>query len=157
MEGMRWRMATAFLTMVLPLAAAEPPPGPLDEEEQALAAEKAAIDEEAVSPEPPEERAEILARQFGVPREVVLDLRSNWRLGWGAIVVELAMARSLRLADPATYPAVTDALKRVQAVRADGKEWGRAAHELSLDLDPVVKSVQQAREALRALRPEREG
>lgn len=157
MEDVRRRMATAFLTMVLPLAAAEPPPEPLDEAEQALAEVRRTIDVETVSPEPPDARAAVMARFFGVEKALVLDLRSNWKLGWGTIAVELAMARSLRLADPETFPTTEKALERVQAVRADGKEWGRVAHELGLSLEPVLKSVRQAREELRALRPETEG
>lgn len=94
-------------------------------------------------------KVEALAKQFNVPASTVEGMRDQ-KQGWGGITIQLAMAEHLVKTDPTTYPTISDALKQVQTLRADGKGWGSIAKELGFKLGPVVSDVQRARQEFRA-------
>lgn len=120
----------------------------LSADEARLQAAQGAIDSEA-STGAAKSKVDVLARQFQVPTSVVEDLR-NKKQGWGEITIQLAMAQHLSSTDPQTYPALTDALTQIEALRGDGKGYGNIAKELGFKLGPVISEVQRARQEFRA-------
>lgn len=110
-------------------------------EERQLQSEQQGIDAAAKTNAP---RAEALASEFGVSTETVTRLR-NQKRGWGAITIELAMAKQLVAANPTDYPDMAAALAGIEAMHARKPGWGGIAQDLGFKLGPVVSAVQRAR------------
>ena len=88
-----------------------------------------------------------LAKQFNVAPSAVEDLRAR-KQGWGETAIELAMAQRLAQTDPKTYPALMDALAKIETPRAGKIGWGKIAKDLGFKLGPVVSTAQHARNEL---------
>ena len=76
----------------------------------------------------------------------VEDLRTKH--GWGGVTIELAMAQHLTHTDPKTYPTMTDALQKLDTLRADKEGWGKIAKDLGFKLGPVVSAAEHTRQEL---------
>ena len=88
----------------------------------------------------------VLSKEFNVTPNTVEDLRTKH--GWGGVTIELAMAQHLTQTDPKTYPTMTDALQKLDALRADKEGWGKIAKDLGFKLGPVVSAAEHARHEL---------
>jgi len=89
-----------------------------------------------------------LAKHFKVPATTVQAL-STHNQGWGAVTVELAMARQYSMLHSQESPLMTDSLKRVESLRAEGKTWGQIAQKLAFGLGPVIQEAKNTGEGLR--------
>ena len=83
---------------------------------------------------------EALAKQYGVEPSVVEGLQAK-QPGWGGTSIQLSMAQNLVKTDPNTYPTMTEALAKVEALRAEGKGYGAIAKELGFKLGPVITTT----------------
>lgn len=95
-----------------------------------------------------ETRVQELAKQFKVDPSVVQDLRAKGQ-GWGETTIELSMAQHLTQSNPKDYPAMTDALNKISAMRADKMGWGKIAKDLGFKLGPVVREARHVRNEMR--------
>jgi hypothetical protein len=116
-----------------------------DADEAAVRQEETTIDQSAGQGQTP--RVEALAGQYGVEQAQVESLRG--KTGWGGTTIQLAMAQNLMKTDPKTYPTMTDALAKVEALRSEGKGYGAIAKELGFKLGPVVSAAQHTRNQMR--------
>lgn len=94
------------------------------------------------------DKIQSLAKQFNVEPGVVENLRAN-KQGWGETTIELAMAQHLMQTDATTYPSMTEALNKINALRGQKMGWGKIANYLGFKLGPVVSAAQHARNELR--------
>ena len=78
---------------------------------------------------------ERIASQFNVEPSVVTDLRSR-KLGFGSATIALALSQELMKQDSTLTQHA--ALEKILAERAARKGWGVIAHDLALELGPVV-------------------
>lgn len=100
-------------------------------------------------------KTQSLAKQFNVTPEAVQDLRAK-KQGWGETSIELAMAQHLTQTDATTYPTMTVALNKIEALRGQKMGWGKIANYFGFKLGPVVSAAQHARNELRReSRPEK--
>ena len=88
----------------------------------------------------------VLSKEFNVTPNTVEDLRTKH--GWGGVTIELAMAQHLTQTDPKTYPTMTDALQKLDTLRADKEGWGKIAKDFGFKLGPVVSAAEHARHEL---------
>ena len=58
------------------------------------------------------------------------------------------MAKHLTQTDPKTYPTMTDALQKMDPLRADKESWGKIAKDLGFKLGPVVSAAEHTRNEL---------
>ena len=91
-------------------------------------------------------QVQVLTKEFNVTPKVVEDLRA--KQGWGGVTIELTMAQHLTQTDPKTYPTLTDALQKVETLRAEKEGWGKIAKDLGFKLGPVVSAAEQTRQEL---------
>ena len=91
-------------------------------------------------------QVQVLSKEFNVTPNTVEDLRTKH--GWGGVTIELAMAQHLTQTDPKTYPTMTDALQKMDTLRADKEGWGKIAKDLGFKLGPVVNAAEHARHEL---------
>jgi hypothetical protein len=91
-------------------------------------------------------QVQVLSKEFNVTPNTVEDLRTKH--GWGGVTIELAMAQHLTQTDPKTYPTMTDALQKLDTLRADKEGWGKIAKDLGFKLGPVVSAAEHARHEL---------
>jgi hypothetical protein len=91
-------------------------------------------------------QVQVLTKEFNVTPKVVEDLRA--KQGWGGVTIELAMAQHLTQTDPKTYPTLTDALQKVETLRAEKEGWGKIAKDLGFKLGPVVSAAEHTRQEL---------
>ena len=94
------------------------------------------------------DKVQSLAEQFNVEPGVVESLRAN-KQGWGETTIELSMAQQLMQTDATTYPSMTEALNKIDALRGQKMGWGKIANYLGFKLGPVVSAAQHARNELR--------
>ncbi len=88
-------------------------------------------------------QVQVLSKEFNVTPKTVEDLRA--KQGWGGVTIELAMAQHLTQTDPKTYPTMTDALQKIDTLRADKEGWGKIAKDLGFKLGPVVSAAEHSR------------
>ena len=88
-------------------------------------------------------QVQVLAKEFDVPPKTVEDLRTKH--GWGGVTIELAMAQHLTQTDAKTYPTITDALQKIDTLRAEKEGWGKIAKDLGFKLGPVVSAAEHTR------------
>jgi hypothetical protein len=91
-------------------------------------------------------QVQVLSKEFNVTPNTVEDLRTKH--GWGGVTIELAMAQHLTQTDPKAYPTMTDALQKLDTLRADKEGWGKIAKDLGFKLGPVVSAAEHARHEL---------
>jgi len=89
-----------------------------------------------------------LAKHFNVPAKTVNELSAH-NQGWGAVTIELAMARQYSTVHSLKSPLMTDSLNRVESLRAEGKGWGDISRKLEFELDPVIQEAKNTGEGLR--------
>ena len=89
---------------------------------------------------------QVLSKEFNVTPKTVEDLRT--KQGWGGVTIQLAMAQHLTQTDPKTYPTMTDALQKMDTLRADKEGWGKIAKDLGFKLGPVVSAAEHTRHEL---------
>ncbi len=85
----------------------------------------------------------VLSKEFNVTPKTVEDLRT--KQGWGGVTIELAMAQHLTQTDPKTFPTMTDALQKLDTLRAEKEGWGRIAKDMGFKLGPVVSAAEHTR------------
>jgi hypothetical protein len=88
-------------------------------------------------------QVQVLSKEFNVTPKTVEDLRA--KQGWGGVTIELAMAQHLTQTDPKTYPTMTDALQKLDTLRAEKEGWGKIAKDLGFKLGPVVSAAEHTR------------
>lgn len=88
-------------------------------------------------------QVQVLSKEFNVTPKVVEDLRA--KQGWGGATIELAMAQHLTQTDPKTYATMTDALLKIDTLRADKEGWGKIAKDLGFKLGPVISAAEHTR------------
>ena len=88
-------------------------------------------------------QVQVLSKEFNVTPKAVEDLRA--KQGWGGVTIELAMAQHLTQTDPKTYPTMSDALQKIDALRSEKEGWGKIAKDLGFKLGPVVSAAEHAR------------
>jgi hypothetical protein len=88
-------------------------------------------------------QVQVLSKEFNVTPKTVEDLRA--KQGWGGVTIELAMAQHLTQTDPKTYPTMTDALQKLDTLRAEKEGWGKIAKDLGFKLGPVVSTAEHTR------------
>jgi hypothetical protein len=115
-------------------------------EETQLNQEETAINQQAVPKDAA--RIEALSKQYGVEPSVVEQIHTT-QPGWGGVTIKLAMAQNLTKTDPTRYPTMSDALTKVEALRADGKGYGAIAKELGFKLGPVISAAKHTRNEMR--------
>lgn len=120
----------------------------LASEETELQSVKQQLDTETVA-RPSGKQAETLAKQFQVEVKTVEQLRSA-KQGWGEISIRMALAQELVKTDLKTYPTMTEALRKVGDLRAQGSGWGVIAKDLGFKLGPVVSEMRHVRNEMRA-------
>lgn len=141
------RYTTAGLLVVMFTGGAGIAWAQADPQENELQTEATAAETELMGrPEP--NRAEALAKQFGVEAATVEQLRNEDK-GWGGVFIQLATAQHLTQKDPATYPTMAVALAKIQSLHAEHHGWGRIAQELGFKLGPVVSAARHARNEMR--------
>lgn len=91
-------------------------------------------------------QAQVLSKEFNVTPKAVEDLRA--KQGWGGVTIELAMAQHLTKTDPKIYPTMTDALQKIDTLRAEKEGWGKIAKDLGFKLGPVVSAAEHTRQEL---------
>jgi hypothetical protein len=91
-------------------------------------------------------QVQVLSKEFNVTPNTVEDLRTKH--GWGGVTIELAMAQHLTQTDPKTFPTMTDALQKIDTLRADKEGWGKIAKDLGFKLGPVISAAEHARHEL---------
>jgi hypothetical protein len=89
-----------------------------------------------------------LSEHFKVPATAVQKL-STQKQGWGAVTIELALAKQYSTMHSQKSPFMTDSLNRVEALRAQGNGWGDIARKLEIGLGPVVQEAKNTGEGLR--------
>ncbi len=94
------------------------------------------------------DKIQSLSSQFNVDPPVVEKLQAT-NHGWGETTIELAMARRLTLTDATSYPTMTEALNKIEALRSQKMGWGKIANSLGFKLGPVVSTAMHARNELR--------
>jgi hypothetical protein len=95
-----------------------------------------------------DQHIDTLADHFKVPATTVQEL-STHQQGWGAVTIELAMAREYSTMHSQKSPLMTDSLTRVESLRAEGKGWGQIANNLQFGLGPVIQEAKNTGEGLR--------
>ena len=95
-----------------------------------------------------DEHIDTLAQHFKVPSKTVQELSAH-NQGWGAVTIELAMARQFSTMHSQQTPFMTDAVARVETLRADGNGWGDISKKLDFGLGPVVQEAKNTGEGLR--------
>ena len=95
-----------------------------------------------------DDHIDVLAKHFKVPATTVQEL-STHNQGWGAVTIELAMARQFSMLHSQNSPLMTDSLKRVESLRVEGKNWGQIARKLEFGLGPVIQEAKNTAEGLR--------
>src|SRR5262245_46557846 len=85
-------------------------------------------------------QVQVLSKEFNVTPKVVEDLRTKH--GWGGVTIELAMAQHLTQTDPKTYPTMTDAVQKLDTLRAEKEGWGKISKGLGFKLGPVVSAAE---------------
>jgi hypothetical protein len=124
-----------------------------DPDEGRLETTSKAIEKEATA-KGQQGQVQLLAKQFNVAPSLVEDMRK--KTGWGGVTIQLAMAQHLAQSDPIKYPSLTDALTKIESLRAEKTGWGKIARDLGFKLGPVVSAAEQTRhELIRDLRAER--
>jgi hypothetical protein len=99
-------------------------------------------------------QVQVLSKEFNVTPKTVEDLRT--KQGWGGVTIELAMAQHLTQTDLKTYPTMTDALQKIDTLRADKEGWGKIAKDLGFKLGPVISAAEHTRgELIRDLHQDR--
>ena len=93
-------------------------------------------------------KVQALAAQYNVDPGVVQGLHDK-KQGWGETSIELAMAQRLTQADANTYPAMADALNKIETLRSQKMGWGKIANTLGFKLGPVVSTAMHTRNELR--------
>ena len=88
-------------------------------------------------------QVQVLSKEFNVTPKTVEDLHA--KQGWGGVTIELAMAQHLTQTDPKTFPTMTDALQKVDSLRAEKEGWGKIAKDLGFKLGPVVNTAEHTR------------
>jgi hypothetical protein len=116
-------------------------------EETQLTEAQTKIDQHAAAWSP-DQHIDKLSKHFQVPAKTVQELSAH-NQGWGAVTIELAMARQFSMIHSQTFPSMTDALRRVESLRVDGKEWGDIARKLEFGLGPVIQEAKNTAEGLR--------
>jgi len=91
-------------------------------------------------------QVQVLSKEFNVTPKTVEDLRA--KQGWGGVTIELAMAQHLTQTDPKTYPTMTDALQKLDTLRAEKEGWGKIAKDLGFKLGPVISAAEHTRQEL---------
>jgi hypothetical protein len=95
-----------------------------------------------------DEHIDALALRYKVPAQTV-DTLSSHNQGWGAVTIELAMARQYSTLHSQKSALMTDSVARVESLRADGKSWGEIATKLQFGLGPVIQEAKNTAEGLR--------
>ena len=95
------------------------------------------------------DKIQSLAKQFNVEPGVVESMHAS-KQGWGETTIELAMAQHLMQTDATTYPTMTAALDKIEALRGQKMGWGKIANYFGFKLGPVVSAAQHVRNELRA-------
>lgn len=151
---MKGTLAAAVLGgMILLFSLSTPLWARVDADEAQLETVRKEIDRDSTKGEA--DKIQSLAQQFNVAPEVVQDLRAK-KQGWGETSIELAMAQHLTQTDATTYPTMTEALNKIEALRSQKMGWGKIANSLGFKLGPVVSAAQHVRNELRKeSRPEK--
>ena len=91
-----------------------------------------------------QQKIDLLAKEFNVPPSTVEKLRNQGQ-GWGEISIGLAMSQQLMKTDPSKYPTLTDALNKIEALRASKMGWGKIANDLGFKLGPAISEAHSMR------------
>jgi hypothetical protein len=95
-----------------------------------------------------DQHIDALAKRFKVPAKTVQELNAH-NQGWGAVTIELSMAKQYSVMHSQKSPLMTESLKRVESLRAEGKGWGEIANKLEFGLGPVLQEAKNTAEGLR--------
>jgi hypothetical protein len=95
-----------------------------------------------------DQHIDTLAKHFNLPAKSVLALSSQ-NQGWGAVTIELAMAKQYSTLHSQKSALMTDSVARVESLRAEGKTWGDISRKLEFGLGPVIQEAKNTGEGLR--------
>ena len=144
---MNGTLATAVLGgLILLFSLSTPLWARVDADEAQLETVRKEIDKDSTIGEA--DKIQSLAKQFNVEPGVVESLHAK-KHGWGETSIELAMAQHLAQTDANTYPTMTEALNKIEALRGQKMGWGKIANYLGFKLGPVVSAAQHVRNELR--------
>jgi hypothetical protein len=144
---MNGTLATAVLGgLILLFSLSTPLWARVDADEAQLETVRKEIDKDSTIGEA--DKIQSLAKQFNVEPGVVESLHAK-KQGWGETSIELAMAQHLAQTDANTYPTMTEALNKIEALRGQKMGWGKIANYFGFKLGPVVSAAQHARNELR--------
>jgi hypothetical protein len=144
---MNGTLATAVLGgLILLFSLSTPLWARVDADEAQLETVRKEIDKDSTIGEA--DKIQSLAKQFNVEPGVVESLHAK-KQGWGETSIELAMAQHLAQTDANTYPTMTEALNKIEALRGQKMGWGKIANYLGFKLGPVVSAAQHVRNELR--------
>lgn len=92
---------------------------------------------------------EFMVGQFNLTPDQVNQLRQD-ELQWGELALVLFFGQHLVQAHTETFPTLGQAVGRTLALRQEGKDWGRIARDLHIQLRPIVLKARHARAIMRS-------